>query len=1291
MSGINSARKAATPGRDSARKVNATDSFSVRSKSKVPEPTLTMAGNQQLMRALGIRAKLSVSRPDDPEEREANRMADAVIGKSSTQLKCSACSSGTEEDSIQRSAKPASGAKAERDLRSAVATAEQGSGEPLSTATSSFFGTRLGQDFTDVRVHTDNRAAHSARAIAARAYTVGRDIVFGSGEYRPHAPAGRHLIAHELTHVLQQRASPGEQVLRRQILGENRPLTPTERVLLGDISTWSRSERISTVRAILSNWWVGPTDERALERLWGSFGTELGEVVMEADHMQLFRKSYDRGMEITELGIPSLEQDLEDFEREAVVRVLGVLQISEDEVRRELVRYGISWTVSHTHVSNYGGTATYLSQTRYHVGETPELAGLAAAAAQLLPLREKLVELKTELRRMENVRNRQSMGLPTPGSDRLQSYEWEMGLAPLRGEIRDKERQYEILRQQHEVRFPILAAFAERPDQDNRAALRTIAQSARDPDAAAKLLGSRVRKHLADIATTRRRINNESETIWKLPRVVNMTMAARGWSQGSFEELAVRARVDEAEADESFVDTVLGAIALGLGLLAAIPTGGSSLLATAAVVGATGSVVANTAIAARSISRYQLEAAAAGTAFDRARAISGSDPSLFWVALDIAGVILEIGPALRVFDGAAATIRGAMAAHPTRTVDDVGRVIRRLGRGEVADDQLDSLVRVLGRRIEEIRQGGGEGAVRFRQQLDEVEDAVRSGTTEAVEQSRPLRVIIEEHHHLNVSPGGLLIRCSDQCTIVRSFYQKELSENPGLLNRLDDVERALARGPADEALRRRARELMNDLKAARTRPIRSALGDAADLNRLLARDDLPAGMSDDFMEILLRTVSSEDFEAEWLGRMVQVLSRTEDLRIYANMLETRVRVSTRSANRVFHQEGSFYWTNMKNWEEMSMMEAQLRGYRPSAGRRAGPRAAGEPGELVSGSQTPSGAQATVIVGAPVQRQGFENILDTVGEVRAEIARQRAAGIIPDPQQVRTMERMVAMLSERLHASGAGFGIELTLGIAHGPQVVNQIFQNQGVEQLIRFLHATRPAGVKYRVTLDVVTQAAEDGRPMLRRITYRVEALETPVGAGPPREIRPMFEASISVPQGEIRTSPRITRGGQNIAVAGVELDVERGFGALAEHLGYGATTGPARGTGLASDLSHPVHLTPEDVARLDLHNLPTRELQGVDFRHADLRDVTLADANLVGTDFRGVDLTTTDLQGANLQGARLDGSRLPSAERMEGVILPDGEPFRMPLDLSRYTDRNHPNFFDPGVVPSLYLNDSVP
>jgi hypothetical protein len=82
------------------------------------------------------------------------------------------------------------------------------SGQPLDSASRAFFEPRFGHNFGDVRVHTDGRAAESARAVNALAYTVGREIVFAEGHHQPATAAGRLTLAHELTHVVQQRGVP---------------------------------------------------------------------------------------------------------------------------------------------------------------------------------------------------------------------------------------------------------------------------------------------------------------------------------------------------------------------------------------------------------------------------------------------------------------------------------------------------------------------------------------------------------------------------------------------------------------------------------------------------------------------------------------------------------------------------------------------------------------------------------------------------------------------------------------------------------------------------------------------------------------------------------------------------------------------------------------------------------------------------------------------------------------------------------------------------------------------------
>jgi hypothetical protein len=93
------------------------------------------------------------------------------------------------------------------DVEAAIAAAS-GRGNQLHNGVAERVGGSYGQPLGDVRVHHDDHAAALSRAVSARAFTVGRDIFFGAGEYRPDSSGGRELLAHELAHVVQQRGAP---------------------------------------------------------------------------------------------------------------------------------------------------------------------------------------------------------------------------------------------------------------------------------------------------------------------------------------------------------------------------------------------------------------------------------------------------------------------------------------------------------------------------------------------------------------------------------------------------------------------------------------------------------------------------------------------------------------------------------------------------------------------------------------------------------------------------------------------------------------------------------------------------------------------------------------------------------------------------------------------------------------------------------------------------------------------------------------------------------------------------
>jgi len=122
------------------------------------------------------------------------------------QRKCTGCEK-EEKEKVQRKENSASGQTSEAGSAApsiVSSVLSSGEGRPLDAGTRKFMESRFGQDFGQVRIHTDGRAAESASAIQARAYTSGRDVVFGEGEYQPSSESGRRLLAHELAHVGQQ-------------------------------------------------------------------------------------------------------------------------------------------------------------------------------------------------------------------------------------------------------------------------------------------------------------------------------------------------------------------------------------------------------------------------------------------------------------------------------------------------------------------------------------------------------------------------------------------------------------------------------------------------------------------------------------------------------------------------------------------------------------------------------------------------------------------------------------------------------------------------------------------------------------------------------------------------------------------------------------------------------------------------------------------------------------------------------------------------------------------------------
>jgi hypothetical protein len=144
-----------------------------------------------------LQRKLEIGEADDPLEREADRIADQVQGAPGAGPRITPAR-------IQALGGDRSGPAGAAPF--SVGQVLRSPGQPLDPATRSFFEPRFGHDFSRVRVHTDGAAARSAEEVGARAYAVGSHLVFSRQRYAPHSAQGQRLLAHELTHVVQQRA-----------------------------------------------------------------------------------------------------------------------------------------------------------------------------------------------------------------------------------------------------------------------------------------------------------------------------------------------------------------------------------------------------------------------------------------------------------------------------------------------------------------------------------------------------------------------------------------------------------------------------------------------------------------------------------------------------------------------------------------------------------------------------------------------------------------------------------------------------------------------------------------------------------------------------------------------------------------------------------------------------------------------------------------------------------------------------------------------------------------------------
>lgn len=782
----------------------------------------------------GLRANLAIGGAGDPEEREADQFADAVMGGSRAPCTCGGscpkCSGGGGGGVIRRKAEGAPAAAA------TVSRAFRGPGRNLDLGTRARFESRAGLDLSGVRVHNDDHAATTAKAIGARAYTVGNNIGFARGAYNPGTSAGQRLLAHELGHVALGhggvRRLGGSDYTDDHFLNSFKSKAdrevlehkPTDRELIDsaiknksvsdakaikNYGQCSDDERIQLIQILLSQGWVGPLDEYALEGLWGSAGAKLVEFA--SAHVAEWNMSVARGAELAKL--PAVVSYCNQFLDNAKPTTEFLLADSEMRIKMELTRYGLSREDDYTPDATGDGPGT--TSKSYGMSDGPASVGVKAAAAVLLAKRN---EVAAKVKDKEKYETDPPDSIATQITDEAKWEEANTALVK-------SQQESEILRMAMEQKYPILAAFA-----DDDSGLESVAEGkGQGPAGTLYEAGS---ERLENITTVREKLADSPEKIWRLPPVVAATKASMGIVEGSIQAGFVDAKIDQVETDSTLVDLALGAIALALGLLAALPTGGGSLVAAGAVVGAVGSVGVSAATAFMHIREYQFKSAANGTDFDKARAVSGEDPSLFWLALDIVAVGIDLSAAVGVFKslGPAARLAAAGGKDSELALKSLREAAVQQGeKGSALAERVVSSAERLQKAAGSIEETMGAAGAKSVDKT--VVEAAAIQTEDAV-------TVVGKVGQVKAAPSGIWT-CASPCTMLREKYMEQLVTKPDLATELLALEKEAKAAAQDSGkladIAERAKTLEGKLREITTGKWTSPLAETGDYTAILKR------------------------------------------------------------------------------------------------------------------------------------------------------------------------------------------------------------------------------------------------------------------------------------------------------------------------------------------------------------------------------------------------------------------------------------------------------------------------
>jgi len=672
---------------------------------------------------VNLPTSLDISEPGDALEQEAERVAARVVDPQELELQDEGEAKRVAETTRRVHGAPttvaraadggppaASGASGE-----ALGDAIESSGVALDSATRKFMEPRFGHDFSRVRIHADAGSGEAAASIQARAFTFGTDIVFGAGEYEPGTSGGQRLLAHELTHVVQQSTgsardgrisrAPSGLVQRQPQATAGAAPAPDLSLAPGPAGQPGQSALGTVVKALLTPSKPQRQGDAILFRgnRFTADAAQVGQELIDVyEHTAYGARSHEDSLDIfvddaiAQLNNPASIEDaraaslqstgpatpqlckdviaaletgrkyvhtvhsqfLVDFQNRAVKVFDSTLDKSRDSIEKERDRYGVQ--VDQTKIF---GIVLRQKTTMASNNDSTEML-------------KALNELHAKYGKWAMAKGLNSSGFSIYGAD-AEAKATEFAI------------EYNTARAAAETKFPIISAF----NLDLSRGAELDGEFKRVAESPAAAIGPQIAEKLDNISTTRTAVWEKLSRVWGFPGIVSLAKSEMALAPKSHMDIAVNDRVTELQEDYGKKQLALGAITLALTALAPFTGGTTAVLATA--IGA--------AMTVDSIQEAMIQQAAAGTDFQKAQAISKEEPNWYWVAAEVVATLVDVKGALTEFRALLGLKREAMAAKlaaeaskdTAKFEEAVGRVkergnARRPGLG----DKIEQEVRV---------------------------------------------------------------------------------------------------------------------------------------------------------------------------------------------------------------------------------------------------------------------------------------------------------------------------------------------------------------------------------------------------------------------------------------------------------------------------------------------------------------------------------------------------------------------------------------------------------------------